>query len=143
VTNWLPDHLRLPEFVEWRFQTAFEDDTTGFGVVVYKHTTENDYRVAFRGTDGPNAQDWNENVGLGMRQWMSAATGGGQDFLTNFLLTLPVSDGQAPKVHFTGQSLGGALAQYAAHDYALARRAAGSFDASRVSLTTFNGLGAL
>ena len=107
--------------MNWKYQTAFEDDTTGFGVVVFKHQTRNEYRVAFRGTeDGPSTHNWKENLGLGMRQWMSVQPGGGQDFLNNFLLELPSVGGEAPKIYFTGQSLGGALAQYAAHDYLLA-----------------------
>jgi hypothetical protein len=46
-------------------------------------------------------------------------------------------------VHFTGQSLGGALAQYAAHDYARGLRDSGEFSPDRLTLTTFNGLGAV
>ncbi len=140
----LPEHLNLAEFDEWKYQTAFEDDTTGFGVVVFKHQTRNEYRVAFRGTDGPSTRDWKENLGLGMRQWMSVQPGGGQDFLNNFLLELPSVGGEAPKIYFTGQSLGGALAQYAAHDYLLAANSLGlQVQPSQVTLTTFNGLGAV
>ncbi|WP_300451935.1 putative Ig domain-containing protein, partial [Accumulibacter sp.] len=52
-------------------------------------------------------------------------------------------------LHFTGQSLGGALAQYAAYEYVRRESASlgedeepGRFDKSTVTLTTFNGLGA-
>jgi hypothetical protein len=43
-------------------------------------------------------------------------------------------------IHFTGQSLGGGLAQYAAYEYS--RALASAFDANRITLTTFNSFAA-
>jgi hypothetical protein len=46
------------------------------------------------------------------------------------------------KITFTGQSLGGALAQYAAYEWIQSKIAADpNFDKSRISLVTFNALG--
>ncbi len=47
----------------------------------------------------------------------------------------------AGKIHFTGQSLGGALAEYAALEYFESHLDAEPDVAKRISLTTFNGLG--
>ncbi|HNP42263.1 MAG TPA: hypothetical protein PKI24_22000, partial [Nitrospira sp.] len=47
-------------------------------------------------------------------------------------------------INFTGQSLGGALAQYAAYEYVVEmKKRTETYVPSDVTLTTFNGLGAL
>ena len=72
------------------------------------------------------------------------ASGGGQELLADLL---GIND--ARTIHFAGQSLGGALAQYAAYDFVRARTTVGDaafdplFSAARVTLTTFNGLGGI
>lgn len=111
---------------------------TGFGAVVYKNESTNEVLVALRGSDGLDPQDWYANLGLGITQWSSIAKG-----LLFTRINQAVGGNPNTVVHFTGQSLGGALAQYALYDYALTRQAAGTFDPAKLSLTTFNSLGAV
>jgi hypothetical protein len=122
--------------------------TTGFGFVAYRNQQTNEVIVALRGTDGPNPQDWVANSQyLGWNQWNS--DGGGRDLVFAFLNGLTNPDGGAftGDIHFTGQSLGGGLAQYAAYEYVKSRTTPSdpafdsTFDKSRITLTTFNGFG--
>jgi hypothetical protein len=121
--------------------------TTGFGFVAYVKmgATQADTEViiAFRGTDGPNPTDWVANSqSLGWNQWNQQ----GRTRVFSFL------DGLKPdaetafqgKVHFTGQSLGGGLAQYAAYEYVRDRAGAVGFvgfSKANITLTTFNAFG--
>ncbi len=129
---------------QWTVARRFDDPSTGFGATVYKKDNGNgtfDYIVAMQGTRGPNIQDWGGNLIYGWDKWSSGldANNNGQA-LSQYLLTLP----SANHINFTGQSLGGALAQYAAYQYFDARLSAGD-DPDAISqsmtLTTFNGLG--
>ena len=47
-------------------------------------------------------------------------------------------NGEQPAIYFTGQSLGGALAQYAAYEFAETHEA---YPSAHLSLVTFNALG--
>src|SRR6185312_13384854 len=69
--------------------------------------------------------------------------GAGRDLVFGFLDGLTNPDGSAftGKIHFTGQSLGGALAQYAAYEYVLSHQGLTGFSKANVTLTTFNGFG--
>lgn len=94
------------------------DPGTGFGYIAYRNMQTNEVIIAMRGTDGPNPQDWVSNSQyLGWNQWNER--GAGRDLVFGFLDSLTDLDGSAftGTIHFTGQSLGGALAQYAAYDY--------------------------
>ena len=123
------------------------DPDTGFGFIAYRNEQTNEVIVALRGTDGPNPQDWVANSQyLGWNQW--DVDGGGRDQVFAFLdgLTNPDGSSFTGKIHFTGQSLGGGLAQYSAYEYvrdqkALAAQNGTTFNASRITLTTFNGFG--
>ena len=127
IEDWV--FVRTPETL------AFEDPGTGFAAVLFRSLSSNDLIVALSGTNGLDAQDWWTNLNLGMTQWRKIENG-------ESLVNLLASTYSNLRVHFTGQSLGGALAQYAAYDYAQILRRAGRFDASKISITTFNGLGA-
>src|SRR6266542_4323091 len=122
----------------WKIVTSFDDAGTGFGAVIFRNDDENRAIVAFRGTNGLDWQDWWTNVNLGGQQWTNNRVR-----ITNALKGL--TDAQrAPfqgEILFTGQSLGGALAQYALEDYAIAK--GNAFDPSKTKLITYNGLGAL
>ncbi|MFO0707319.1 MAG: hypothetical protein U0412_10760 [Nitrospira sp.] len=126
------------------FQQDFDrtDNTTGFKVIAYKNVQTNEVIIAFGGTDGINAQDWASNVEhLGWNQWASD-NGRNRTAVFNYLASLDPTT----KIHFTGQSLGGALAQYATYEYVQAQQLIATqnnttFDASRITLTTFNALG--
>ena len=118
------------------------DPSTGFGYIAYRNEQTNEVIVAMRGTDGPNPQDWVSNSQyLGWNQW--SERGAGRDLVFGFLDGLTNPDGSAftGKIHFTGQSLGGALAQYAAYEYVLSHQGLTGFSKANVTLTTFNGFG--
>ncbi len=123
------------------FQQDFErtDEATGFKVIAYKNAQTDEVILAFGGTDGVNFQDWASDVEhLGWNQWIDD----NRTAVFNYLNGL----GPTTKIHFTGQSLGGALAQYATYEYVQVQQATASgnnttFDSSRVSLITFNALG--
>ncbi|MDH4085248.1 MAG: DUF2974 domain-containing protein, partial [Nitrospira sp.] len=105
----------------------FDDPATGFHAVAFKNSN-NEYVIAFRGTE-TNFQDAYTDLNLGWTQWTARS----EEILT-FLRALELS-GEVASVAFTGHSLGGALAQYAAYEYALEVEP-GSF-----TLTTFNAFG--
>jgi len=125
------------------------DLNTGFGFIAYRKDgatpAETEIIVALRGTDGPNPQDWVANSQyLGWNQWNER--GGGRDLVFGFLDSLKPDADTAfqGKVHFTGQSLGGGLAQYAAYEYVRDRVGAvgfAGFSKANITLTTFNGFG--
>jgi hypothetical protein len=140
------------EFTNWRqFRNVIEDPDTGAAAVIYRrlYTAEGvekaEYLLAFRGTDGRNGQDWFTNIQLGKNQWRGLST---RLFDPEGpIATLNSPDGSIPVIHFTGQSLGGGLAQYAAYEYVRQRESDEallfdpSFFAERsnlVTLTTFN-----
>ena len=119
--------------------------STGFKAIAYeKGPVGNPAEVvlAFGGSDGGplgNPTDWVSNTQhLGWNQWDA-----NKDQIFEYL------NGLAPdtKITFTGQSLGGALAQYAAYDWVRSKTTPGletydsAFDKSRISLITFNALG--
>ena len=141
------DEAPLPEsFVgkgleNWKFvrderTLGFARPGTGFSVVLFENDAKRESVVALTGTNGPDAQDWWTNLNLGMTQWNMI-------HLPDLLwYQLPLGNSLWGRtVHFTGQSLGGALAQYAAHDFARALDSADQFRPDRVTLTTFNGIG--
>ncbi len=125
------------------------DPNTGFGFIAYRKDgatpAEIEIIVALRGTDGPNPQDWVSNSQyLGWNQW--DVDGGGRDRVFGFLDSLKPDADTAfqGKVHFTGQSLGGGLAQYAAYEYVRDRVGTADFagfSKTNITLTTFNGFG--
>lgn len=125
---------------------VIEAEGTGFKSVLYKHETRNEFIVAMAGTDGPNFQDWAQNLRWGWGQWdfiddktkdLSEASGKFQ--VTKALEDLVDPDSK-PVIHFTGQSLGGALAEYAAFDYWQTNQIEYPDILDRLTLTTFNGL---
>ena len=128
----------LDEFDQWRVFIRRDDLATGFGATVYRKPNAGgsaDYIVAMQGTRGPNIQDWSGNLIYGWDRWGGPSANVAQGLLSELLALADVN-----KIHFTGQSLGGALAEYALYDYAV--RVA-DFPASDATLTTFNGLGGL
>jgi Ca2+-binding RTX toxin-like protein len=142
-----PPEIKMPDawvgdLAGWTQFANYSNDSCGFGAVVYRKPAgqENgvdkfDYIVALRGTRGPNAQDWVNNLSYGWDSW--AADKGGQKFFNDYLNTDTFKN-SANTIDFTGQSLGGALAQYAAYQF---RDFSEQFPPSKISLTTFNGLG--
>jgi len=139
--NLLPNpvnDVQVVEFDNWRVVNVIENDRNGFGVVILKALRDvegkYDYMVAFRGTDGLDTVDWFANLDLARDVWARQAPG-----VRDALQQL----NDAGKIHFTGQSLGGGLAQYAAYDFARRLNAQDISPVGRISLTTFNSFGAV
>src|SRR5258706_2976529 len=130
----------VAQFPRWKLATEVKDDATGFGVSIYKLDGANEYIVAFRGTDGKDPKDWGQNLGYSAQAWETS-----RDDVLNFLFEQK-PDGHIPAegtVHFSGQSLGGGLAQYGAYEFVRRLKDPSSnngivFDPNKVSLTTFN-----
>jgi Ca2+-binding RTX toxin-like protein len=132
-------------FPNWRVVSFIEGQGTGFGATIYRLGETSEYLVAMRGTDGPNATDWFQNLSFSSPAWIEH-----RDELMRRLFE-PI-DGVIPAkgiIHFTGQSLGGGLAQYAAYEFVrLAKEKAAEpaqpgqtpfvYHPDRVTLTTFN-----
>ena len=111
---------------------------TGFKAIAYEKGpvgNPDEVILAFGGTDGPNPTDWVSNTQhLGWNQWIA-----NKPQIFNYLNGLPPDT----KITFTGQSLGGTLAQYAAYEWIRDQKqiAGAAFDMSRISLVTFNAVG--
>ncbi len=110
------------------------DPETGFKVVALSDVANTRVILAFAGTEA-SAQDVYADLLLGENQWIK---NGGD--VTKFLRDATVS---GVDVLITGHSLGGALAQYAAHDLINAFRSdeVESMYGGQVSVATFNALG--
>lgn len=114
----------------YQFLQAFPDAETGFLALVYRNPDTKKCIVAFTGTQ-LNFQDAYSDLNLGWQQWSN-----NKDPLFQFLAALKADPELGlEQVDFTGHSLGGALAQYAAYEYA------GEAEPGSVTLTTFNALG--
>src|SRR5688572_15005536 len=114
---------------------SHNDNDSGFKYLIFQHEDSRELIVAFAGTDGIDYRDWGANaLALGWNQWARNRE--------RVILDIGALQQGAPAIHFTGQSLGGALAEYAAYEwisrFGVAQRAA---QQSRTTLTTFNGLG--
>ncbi len=124
----VPDDFKVVE--------STRDARSGFKYVLFKNS-HNEFIVAFGGTDYLDPQDWAEDsLHLGWQQWLL-----NRDAVINRLDALTNS---ASLVHFTGQSLGGALAEYAAYDWITNNgedKEPDSYVQSHTTVTTFNGLG--
>src|SRR5688572_23541521 len=111
------------------------DLESGFKYLLFQHESTRELIVAFAGTDGIDYRDWGANaLALGWNQWDRNRIRVFND-ITAFTQ-------HAPAIHFAGQSLGGALAEYAAYEWLKRFDAAGRVvEQGRTTLTTFNGLG--
>ena len=137
------DRFQPPfESIHPEYSVAFtrEDPNTGFKAVIYSNDETREIVVAMGGTDGTNLQDWWGNVThYGWNQWATNRVLILQT-LDGLIAQLGGPNGEEPQIHFTGQSLGGALAQYAAYEFVETHD---DFPKSQLSLVTFNGLGAV
>jgi Ca2+-binding RTX toxin-like protein len=141
-------------FSNWVLIKKFQNDDDGFGAAIFKSTREKDgadqYIVAFQGSDGLDSHDWFANLDLARDLWKDRGpqvieflvNGGPGDDGVNY--ALPGKQPSLGVINFTGQSLGGGLAQYGAYFYANAMGGIAGFDpATRMSLVEFNGFGAV
>ncbi len=134
---------------EWKVFDRQDDAQSGFGATTYQRFNTDgtvDHMVAFQGTRGPSAQDWNGNLKFGVDKWVADAGG---KAITQRLSELLVRGLITGDIYFAGQSLGGALAEYAAYDF---RKEADKLKEAklidglsndRIALVTFNGLGGI
>ena len=111
-----------------------EDPNTGFSLVIYKNPAAEEYIFAFRGTE-LSSQDIYTDLNVGMKQWSPDIRE--QVETRIYAYTAKKSDAI---IHFTGHSLGGALAQYAAYEYAISasNAASGGDLQATFDLVTFN-----
>jgi hypothetical protein len=113
------------------------DSNTGFSLTIYKSLTSEQYIFAFRGTEF-SSQDSYTGLNVGIKQWSEANS----EYVAERISFYTAGDSEA-NLHFTGHSLGGALAQFAAYEYAaviMAAEIAGESTAS-FDLVTFNAIG--
>ncbi|WHZ29132.1 MAG: Alkaline phosphatase [Nitrospira sp.] len=136
----LPLYEIAPGFVKDSNDAQSVNVSNGFKFTAYRNSSTNEVIIAFGGSDGIDPVDWTSNTQLGWNQWEDS-----RELVFTYLRQFD-SD---TKIHFTGQSLGGALAQYAAYEWVKKQSTVGDqdfnadFDKTNISLTTFNGLGGL
>ena len=86
--------------------------------MLYQNVNAHELIVAMAGTDGTDIKDWWSNVThYGWNQWEKNRI----TVLTQIDRLVQATqgpNGEQPKIYFTGQSLGGALAQYAGYEFA-------------------------
>ena len=109
---------------------TFDDPNTGFHAEVYRKDGTNEYIVAFTGTQ--NWQDVAADIALGRPQWEE----------NKFNVINYLNERGATEIDFTGRSLGGGLAQYAAYDY-LKIAQENNITPADVSLATYNAFGGM
>ncbi|MCU7854039.1 MAG: DUF2974 domain-containing protein, partial [Candidatus Thiodiazotropha sp. (ex Monitilora ramsayi)] len=116
---------------------VFIDDATGFKVAFYKQDQTNEYVIAFAGTE--DSKDWFTDLQLGLFQWS-----GNSSVVIDYLVSIKTRYSDA-NINFTGHSLGGALAQYAAYDYIKKHQETDAISDRPINttLTTVNALGGI
>ena len=142
-------------FDNWVLIKKFENASDGFGAAVFIRRRQPEgskpqFIVAFQGSDGLDPQDWLADSDLAESVW-----GARGPEVINFLVNggtgdngIDYTDELAPSngfICFTGQSLGGGLAQYATYFYAkaLGPLVEATEISTRISLIEFNGFGAI
>jgi hypothetical protein len=129
---------------------TIERPKVGAKAVIYRNEKTNETLIAFGGTDGPNAQDHTSNSqSYGFSQWTALnSTPEGKDPQKNenFGLLAKLEKYRGSEIIFTGQSLGGALAQYAMADYItqqykLMKSKGIDYQPVNLHLSTYNSLG--
>jgi len=130
--NYRPDFQYDNSYVQ---KDVFINARSGLKAILFEKASTNEYIIAFGGTDGLDAKDWQANaLHLGWNQWQAA-----KEVVLAWIRDARASGGT---IHFTGQSLGGALAEFAAYDYLAGPGAIGlANNQAHVTVTTFNGLG--
>jgi Ca2+-binding RTX toxin-like protein len=126
------------DFPQYIVRDRFDNQATGFKCVMYQNLETHELVVAMAGTDGTDIKDWWANVThYGWNQWKQdrVAVFGALDRLIE---RTQGPNGEQPRIYFTGQSLGGALAQYAAYEFAETHE---FYPNTELALVTFNALG--
>lgn len=124
----------------YKLEHIFADhNNNGFQAVAFKNETTDEYIISFSGTQ--NLQDAHADIRLGWDQWAGEVRNEVIKYINDIVV-----DENASKIHFTGHSLGGALAQYALYEYVSTIRTVE--DPTKVlpvqvDITTFNALGGL
>ncbi len=108
---------------------TIEDNKLGLYVTTFVNDDTSEAIIAFCGSE-MEINDWVNNANRGWPQY-GTHKNGIQDLLKSLI------EKEGYKVNITGHSLGGALAQFAAYDYAVENKNA----SQNITLTTFNSLG--
>jgi hypothetical protein len=128
------------DFPNFRVAFAGGDPASGFKYVIYQDRETREVIVAMAGTDGTDLRDWWSNVThYGWNQWSRNRVTVFQQ-LEALIGQLGGINRNEAKIYFTGQSLGGALAEYAAYEFAELHN---SYPANNLALVTFNALGSV
>jgi hypothetical protein len=127
----------VTEIEGWKSVETVSVPGTGFSATMYQSEDKSQAIVALSGTNGLDLQDWWANVNLGVSQWRTA-----RGAMADALSRLQNLDGAefSGEILFTGQSLGGALAQFCLEEFLTTRQ---DYDPNKLRLITFNGLGSL
>ncbi|MCB1688541.1 MAG: DUF2974 domain-containing protein, partial [Halioglobus sp.] len=114
-----------------------DDSETGMSFTIYKNNSSDEYIFAFRGTEF-SAQDIYTDISAGMNQWTTR-----NRQKVSAKINEHTKPGSGVHIYFTGHSLGGAIAQFAAYEYAVfsAKAENENVDLPSFDLITFNSLG--
>ncbi len=127
---------------------AFWNNGTGFKAIAFENSAAHHYIIAFSGTE-LSSKDFYTDAQLGWNQWRVNDNDPQQidgDNVLDYVRTILDNDPQAT-FHFTGHSLGGGLAEYAAYfakkEIETELRKADPNASLELTLTTFNAMGTL
>ena len=109
-------------------------DPNGLKLIAFKNDATGERIIAFSGTEF-SSKDLYTDAQLGVNQWQSA-----ERIIRNYISQV-MADVPGATFHFTGHSLGGGLAEYAAY-FAKTDPTIAQLDPT-ITLTTFNAMGTL
>ncbi len=123
---------------------TIERPDIGAKAIILRNAATNKTIVAMAGTDGPDLQDYVSNTqSFGYSEWQSLRDGPNNEPNQGLFKILDEIHANSGEIVFTGQSLGGAIAQYGAYEWVKQQKAENNnYIPSNISLVTYNGLGA-
>jgi len=127
--------------VRFKVIKVFDGTDTGFTGLFYKNDTQNEIVLAISAMDAEGPPDTAQALKSAWLMWNN-----GKEEVLGAIKTLKDSDtgwafdAATTQVNFAGQSLGGALAGYAAFDFWRDNKVNNPDIVSRITLTTFDGL---
>ena len=134
-------YVAPPLDVRFKVIKVFDGTDTGFKGLFYKNDTQDEIVVAISAMDAEVLPDTAQALKSAWLMWNT-----GKENVLGSIKTLKDSDtgwafdAATTQVNFAGQSLGGALAGYAAFDFWRDNKVNNPDIVSRITLTTFDGL---